>query len=451
MKKEDLRDYQIRLIKEIKERKGILLAVDMGLGKTIACLTAIEEMGNSLKKILIVAPLRVAQTTWPEEFNNWEHLKNLTYTVIKGNPEQRLKCLQSNAKIFIINRENIPWLYEQLGSNFFDCIIWDECSSLKGGKMKTAKGELSRFGALCKMTVNANRVILLTGTPSPNGLQDLWGQIKALMPNSEDFNNYLGKSKNKFLEKYFKNVSFTRDFPMWKPLDGSFEKVMSLIEDLIIKMKSEDYLTLPNFLVINNYITLEQKERKIYQELKNNLITNDQEIVAANPAVLINKLLQLTSGCIYKEDGSYNVYHTQKVDTLKELIEETDENILLFYNFKHEKEQLIKNFKDIRILKTEQDLKDWNAGKIKLLACHPASAGHGLNLQHGGNIMVWLSLPWSLELYQQANKRLHRSGQKNNVKCYHFIMKDTVDQYVLNVLQGKDTAQNILFNLMKGL
>lgn len=430
-----LREYQRYLVNKIKEKNRVLLAVDMGLGKTASCLFAVKEL-TDINKILIVAPLRVAQTTWPDEIEDWPEFKELTYTVIKGKtPAQRLKCLEKNTKIYIINKENINWLLENAKINF-DMIIWDESSSLKNAKKKTPTGNLTRWGACLEFSKKAKRVVLLSGTPTPNGLMDLYGQIGIL-----DFGERLGK-KTHFIEEYFNNIS-RFNYPIYVARNGSYEKVMEKVHDLMVKMKSSDYITLPDFMPIEEKITIDLTE---YKELQKTMVLGD--VIAANKAVLINKLLQLSSGCVYNEDGSYKIYHEEKISKLKELVEENDENILLFYNFKHEKEQLQKHFKDIVFLKDEKQLKDWNDGKIKLLACHPQSAGHGLNLQHGGSVMVWLSLPWSLELYQQANKRLHRSGQQKPVRCYHFICKNTVDEYVYKVLNEKDATQEKILNLV---
>lgn len=450
LNKSNIREYQLNLIKEIKARDKVLLAVDMGLGKTISCLTAVEE-SPEIKKVLIVAPLRVAHSTWPDEFASWEHLNTLTYTVIKGNEKQRLKTLKEDTQFYIINRENMPWLYANCSINF-DMLIWDESSSLKSAKLKTPKGELSRFGALMKMTETIKKVVLLTGTPAPNGLQDIFGQILIV-----DRGATFGKSKNKFLEEYFIDRSHDSTYKIWEPRKSSYKEVMGKIEHLIIKMKSEDYITLPDFLPLNIFVKMDEEQTKLYHKLKEHFILKDangqEEIIATNKAVLTNKLLQICTGSVYREDGTYRTFHTLKLEALKELIEDEEnehENFLIFYNYQHEKEQLEKMFKDIKFL-SDDNLKKWNDKKIKLLACHPASAGHGLNLQHGGSIMVWLSLPWSLELYQQANKRLHRSGQSKAVRCFHILTKNTVDEYILKVLQAKDARQDLIFKLMRGI
>lgn len=457
LNKSNIRDYQLSLIKEIKARDKVLLAVDMGLGKTISCLTAIEE-SPAIKKVLIVAPKTVAETTWPDEFANWEHLKDLTYTVIKGTEKQRLKCLLNDTQFYIIGRDNMAWLYNSCNIDF-DMLIWDESSSLKGAKVKTPTGNLSRFGALMKMTEKIKKVALLTGTPTPNGLEDIFGQILVI-----DRGEALGKSKNKFMEEYFIDRSHDSTYKIWEPRKSSYNEVMGKVEPLIIKMKSEDYITLPEFMPLNIYVEMDKKETELYHKLKEHFILNNDagqaEIVAANKAVLTNKLLQCATGSVYRQDGTYRTFHTLKVDALKDLIEENpNETFLIFYNYKHERDQLEKTFKDILFLKdgdklegwVQQKIKKWNEGKIKLLACHPASAGHGLNLQHGGSIMVWVSLPWSLELYQQANKRLHRSGQLKNVRCYHILTKKTMDEHILKVLQAKDARQDLIFKLMRDL
>ena len=264
----------------------------------------------------------------------------------------------------------------------------------------------------------------------------------------------LGKSKYKFLQEYFIDIS-RADFPIWKPRANSYNEVMGKVEHLVVKMKSEDYLKLPDFISINKTVIMDNEAQELYNKLSNHFVLKEEnniDIVATNPAILLNKLLQLNTGSVYREDKTYRTFHTLKLEALKEIVEDDEnqnENFLIFYNFQHEKEQLQNTFKDVVILDGEKTIKDWNDGKIKFLACHPASAGHGLNLQKGGSIMIWLSLPWSLELYQQANKRLHRSGQKKAVRCFHIITKNTVDEYVLKVLQMKDATQNQIFKLIK--
>lgn len=449
-KRTDLRDYQERLVNEIKQNKKLLLAVDMGLGKTISTLTAIEEMPGEISKVLIVGPKRVATTTWPDEFKNWEHLNDCTFQVINGDENKRLKQLDNNVKYYIINREMIPWLEKQRKQ--FDMIVWDESSSLKAAKMKTPKGALSRFGALFKMSQSVKRVLLLTGTPTPNGVEDIFGQIAIL-----DKGERLGTSKNKFMNEYFNDVSRDPNYSIWKPKHGSYGKIMEKVEDLILKMKSDDYIKLPDFIPIDYKIKLDNKLIKMYDEFANKAIlefSNDDGVIAQNPAVLIQKLLQFASGSVYKEDGTYEIIHEEKMKALREIVnddENKDENFLIFYNFQHEKDGLRREFgKDVTFLDKEGKLiKDWNEGKIKMLACHPASAGHGLNLQHGGSVMVWTTLTWSLELYQQANKRLHRSGQSKPVRCIRLLCSDTVDNIVLQALESKDKLQELVFKLMR--
>lgn len=439
--KNDLRDYQKQMVKVIKEKDKVLLTVGMGFGKTATCLTAIEEMPE-IKRILIVGPLLVAKLGWSDEIKEWEHLKDLDYAFIGGtSPQKRLDCLEKNenTRIHIINRENIVWLFENKLYDY-DMVIWDESSSLKAAKKKTATGNLSRFGALLSFSLKAKKVVLLTGTPAPNGLQDLFGQVFILDQ------NILGKSKYNFLNTYFKDISRSNNFQIWQPLPNSFDTVMKKIEPYVLKLNDETILNLPEKIDIIKYVTMDGKIRKIYDDLKNNLVL-EEGVVAQSPNILINKLLQLTTGNIYLEDGSYKNFHNLKLDVLEEIIDESSENILLFYNYKHEREELAKRFKDVVFLdKDETLIRKWNNGEIKVLAIHPASAGHGLNLQYGGNVSVWLSLPWSLELYQQANKRIHRSGQKNTVRNIHLIIKNTVDEYVYKVLQDKDVTQEKIFN-----
>lgn len=453
LKRTDLREYQERLVNEIKSNKELLLAVDMGLGKTISTLTAIEEMpSDDIKKVLIVGPKRVANTTWPDEFANWEHLNSCTFQVITGDEKKRLKQLDNDVKYYIINREMIPWLHKQ--NKQFDMIVWDESSSLKAAKMKTPKGELSRFGALFEMSRKAKRLLLLTGTPTPNGVEDIFGQIAIL-----DAGKRLGTSKYKFMTEYFNNISRDPNYAIWKPRPNSYNTIMNKVGDLILKMKSDDYIKLPDYIVVDHKIKLDKKLMDMYDKFQLDSVLNFNKdvadgVIADNPAVLIQKLLQFSAGSIYKEDGTYEIIHNEKMLALRDIIESDEnqgENFLIFYNFQHEKDALKREFgNDVTFLDKEGKLiKDWNEGKIKMLACHPASAGHGLNLQHGGSIMVWTTLPWSLELYQQANKRLHRSGQSKAVRCIRLLCHNTVDDNVAMSLVNKDKMQEFVFKLMR--
>lgn len=438
-------DYQKYSIDWIIEKPYCGLLLDMGLGKTVTTLTALNELKYDyleIDKALIIAPLKVAAKTWPDEIQKWDHLKHLRVSTVIGSEKQRIHALNERADIYTINRENIKWLVEYFGTRWpFETVVIDELSSFKDSKSQ-------RFRALRKVRPKMERVIGLTGTPAPNGLIDLWPQIYLL-----DQGERLSKSITRFRELYFTPGQRSGHVVYnWNLKEGAERAIQSGIEDICVSMKSADYLELSER--VDNVIRVEMSEKEVkqYKELEKELIleVDGQDITAANAAVLANKLLQLANGAIYDEEKNVVSIHNEKLDALANVIEEAQgEPVLVFYNFRHDLERIKKRFKFARELKTSQDQDDWNAGEIPLLLAHPQSAGHGLNLQQGGHLIVWYSLTWSLEYYQQANARLMRQGQKNSVIVHHLVTKDTMDERVMKALQNKEIGQNELLEAVK--
>lgn len=427
------------------ERNSIAaLLLDMGLGKTSITLTAINNLlfdYFDAHRVLVIAPLRVAKNTWPEEIEKWSHLSDLKYSVVVGTEKERTSALKENADIYIINRENIPWLVEKSKLPFdFDMVVIDELSSFKNYSSK-------RFKSLMKVRPKVKRIIGLTGTPSSNGLMDLFAEFKIL-----DMGVRLGR----FIGQY-RNAYFTPDkmngpiVYSYKPLPSAEKIIYEKISDITISMKATDHLKMPEFIECETVVQMSEKEKKSYTTLKKELVLSipDGEITAANAASLSNKLSQLANGAIYLEDKEFVTIHDRKLDALEDLIESTNgKPLLVAYWFKHDLERIKERF-DIREIKTSKDIKDWNDGKIPVAVIHPASAGHGLNLQSGGSTLVWFGLTWSLELYQQTNARLYRQGQNDTVVIHHIITKDTIDEDILKALKRKDKTQSSLIDAVK--
>ncbi len=424
-----------------KEKSGLLL--DMGLGKSIITLTAIDDLMFDyfeISKVLVIAPLRVAESTWDEEINKWDHLKGLRLSKILGSEKERIKGLYAPADIYIINRENVVWLVDKLKSSWdFDMIVIDEISSFKSHKSQ-------RFKALRKVRPLVNRIVGLTGTPSPNGLIDLWSQVYLL-----DGGERLGKTITGYRDRYFlpdkrnQHIIFS-----YKLKEEAEDRIYEKIEDICISMKAKDYLNLPER--INNIVSVTLKDKEKYKKLERDLLLELEEgdIVANNAAGLTNKLLQFANGAIYDEDGDVTIIHDDKLNALDDLIEAANgKPVLVFYSFIHDKDRIKARYKSAKILKTAEDIKKWNKGEIEILLAHPASAGHGLNLQSGGHIIIWFGLTWSLELYMQANARLDRQGQKETVIIHHLVAKDTVDEDVIKALENKEIGQEALLQAVK--
>lgn len=436
-------DYQKYAIDFIVDNKVCALLIDMGMGKSSVTLSAIDILikNNKVKKVLVIAPIRVAKTTWPDEIRKWDHLSNLTFSVAVGIEKERKDALRRKADIYIINRENVEWLVNKSGFRFdFDMLVIDELSSFKSWSAK-------RFKSLLKVRPLVDRVVGLTGTPSSNCLMDLWAEYRIL-----DLGQRLGRYITHYREEYFlpdkrnANVIFS-----WKLKPFAEDLIYERITDITISMKAIDYLKMPELIINEVKVDLDEQDKKVYKALKDDMLVDlkGAEIDAVNAAVLSNKLLQMSNGAIYDEDRNVVVVHDKKLDALEDLIEQANgKNVLVAYWFKHDLERIKSRFNCREILK-DSDIRDWNNGLIQVGLIHPASAGHGLNLQTGGSILIWFGLTWSLELYEQTNARLWRQGQKQNVVIHHIITKNTIDEDVMDALKRKEHTQNALIEAVK--
>lgn len=437
-------NYQNYAKNFILAHKVSALFLDCGLGKTITTLTAINELmydSFEISKVLIIAPLRVAQSTWKDEIEKWDHLNLLRYSVAVGDEKERLKALKQTSDIYIINRENVDWLVTKSGIDFnFDMLIIDELSSFKSHISK-------RFKSLLKIRPYFERVVGLTGTPSSNGLMDLWAEFRVL-----DLGERLGRYITHYRNEYFlpdkRNGAVIFSY---KPQPNAEERIYRRLSDMTISMKSTEYLKMPELILNDIEINLDEEDQIKYKKFKKEMVMTiqEKEIDAINAASLSNKLIQLANGSIYDEDRKFYEVHNKKLDKLEEIIESANgKPVLVAYWFKADKERIEKRFK-VREIKTADDIKQWNKGMIDLALIHPASAGHGLNLQSGGSTLVWFSLTWSLELYQQTNARLYRQGQKNTVVIHHLITKNTIDEDIMKSLKRKDKTQEALMRAVK--
>ena len=394
-----------------------------------------------IRKVLIIAPLRVARDTWPAEVEKWDHLRGLTYAVAVGTESERKAALLQKAQVYLINRENVPWLIEDSGLPFnFDMVVVDELSSFKSHQAK-------RFKSLMKVRPGVRRLVGLTGTPSANGLMDLWAEFRLL-----DLGQRLGRFIGNFRNTYF--VPDKRNQQMifsYKPKPGAEEAIYRQISDITISMKNTDYLKLPPLVINEITVKLSETEWQHYQTLKDEMVLslNGKDIDAVNSAVLSGKLLQLANGAVYDENGGVAHIHDRKLDAMEDIIEAANgKPVLIAYWFKHDLKRIRERF-PAEQLDSEESIRRWNAGKIPVALIHPASAGHGLNLQAGGSALVWFSLTWSLELYQQTNARLWRQGQKETVVINHLVAKDTIDEDVMAALAKKETGQAALLQAVK--
>lgn len=434
--------YQAYATEFIVSHPVCALMLDMGLGKTVITLTALWLLALdyfTVGKVLVIAPKRVAEDTWSREFEKWEHLFGLKISKVLGTKQQREVALQSKANIYIINRENVAWLVENYKWDF-DTVVIDELSSFKSNKAQ-------RFKALKKVRPKIKRMIGLTGTPAPNGLLDLWPQINLL-----DMGERLGRFIGGYREQYFlpdkrnQNMIFS-----YKPKEGAEDKIYEKIGDICISMKAIDYLDMPKCIYTKLEVSMNEKEQLLYHQLEKDLVLQigEDELDAINVAALSNKLLQMANGAVYDEQKKVIPIHDKKLEALEDLIEAANgKPLLVAYWFKHDKERIKARF-DVREIDTSKDIADWNEGKIPVALIHPASAGHGLNLQEGGATIVWFGLTWSLELYQQMNARLYRQGQKSTVVIQHIIAEGTVDEDVMAALERKDISQVALINAVK--
>ena len=418
--------------------------LEMGLGKSVISLNAINELMLDyfdVSRTLVIAPLRVANSTWPDEIKKWDHLKHLNYSVVIGSEKERLDALGKPAHIYLINRENVDWLITKSGVPWkFDMVVIDELSSFKSYQAK-------RFKSLLKVRPKIKRIVGLTGTPSSNGLMDLWAEFRLL-----DMGERLGRYITYYRQNFF--VPDKRNQQMifsYKPKDGTEKKIYSLISDITISMKSKDFLKMPECLMNEVIVTLSDKEQKLYDSLKHDMVLSleGNEIDAINAAALSNKLLQMSNGAVYNDDKESLHIHDRKLDALEDLIEGTNgKPVLVAYWFKHDLEKIKDRF-DVREIKSAKDISDWNEGKIPVALIHPASAGHGLNLQAGGSTLIWFGLTWSLELYQQTNARLYRQGQDSTVVIHHILTKGTIDEDVMKALKAKEKIQDALIDSVK--
>lgn len=436
-------DYQKYAIEYIKFHPVTALFLDMGLGKTVMTLTAIRDLmydAFEVQRVLVVAPLRVARDTWPEEIRKWDHLKDLTCSVVVGTVAERRRALQKKADIYIVNRENLAWLYQNSCLDF-DMVVLDELSSFKNAQSK-------RFKAMKAMRPKVKRIVGLTGTPSGNGLMDLWAEFR-LLDMGERLGKYIGQYRSLYFKPDKRNgmVVFS-----YKPLPGAEEVIYHQIADITVSMKANDYLEMPELVSVAKEVTLSEKEKKRYDELKKSLVLElpGGEVTAANAASLTMKLSQMANGAIYTDDKNVVGIHDRKLDALEDLVESANgKPVLVAYWFKHDKERIQKRM-EARELKESKDFADWNAGKIPVALIHPASAGHGLNLQQGGSILIWFGLTWSLELYQQTNSRLWRQGQQSRtVIIQHIVARGTIDERILKALEHKDGTQAALIEAVK--
>lgn len=442
LSRDDMHEYQNKAVSYIKRLKRCALFLDLGMGKTTSTLTAVSDLldGFMVNKVLVIAPLRVANGVWAQESQKWSHLKHLTTNVCTGTERQRIAALSSQSDVYTINRENVPWLVKHFGKKWpFDCVVIDESSSFKNASSQ-------RFKALKKILPETEYMVLLTGTPSPNGLLDLWPQIYLL-----DFGASLGRTMGAYKQRFFESDYMGYKFT---PRVGSDEKIRSLINDFCLSMAAQDYLELPERININVEVELDSKSRKFYEQFEKELLAeldNGEVVEAVNAAVLANKLLQVSNGFTYTDDKqNWQLLHNNKIEALKELVEQNDEPMLVAYNYKIDLERIVEVFPDAVVLDSSPEtIARWDRGEIKMLLAHPASAGHGLNLQAGGSLCVWFGLNWSLELYQQFNARLHRQGQTKPVRIVHIVAKGCIDERVLKVLNNKDVVQSKLLNALK--
>ncbi len=439
----NLHDYQNKAIDFFIENKKVALFLDLGLGKTISTLTAVADLTDScsVNTTLIIAPLRVANTVWAQEAANWEHTKHLKVNICTGSEKNRRAQLHKSADVYVINRENVEWLVNLCGKKWkFDCVVVDESSCFKSPASK-------RWKALRKTIPYTDYTVLLTGTPVPQGLIDLWAQIYLL-----DSGQRLGRNMTAYKHRFFESdyMGYTLTLR-----GGAENKIHKLIEDISLSMEAEDYLELPDRIGIIKSVKLSPKLMKEYKELENDFyleLADGNDIEAVNAAVVSNKLLQFCNGAVFTDDqGNWSEIHKGKIEALKELIDDNpSENILVAYNYKSDRERILKAFPDAVVLDRKGEaVDDWNNGKIKMLLAHPASAGHGLNLQKGGSLMVWFGLNWSLELYQQMNGRLHRQGQTKPVRIVHLVAEGCIDERVVTVLGDKAMTQDRLIAALK--
>lgn len=443
LSRDNLHAYQANAVDYAIENKSCMLALDMGLGKSVSTLTAISDLigAGLVGKVLVIAPLRVCNSVWAQEALKWRHTEHLRVSVATGPVKARTAALFKSADVYVINKENVPWLVAHCGKKWpFDMVVIDESSTFKNAQSK-------RFKALKKMLPTIERMVLLTGTPSPNGLHDLWAQMYLV-----DFGERLGRTLTGFRQRFFDTDYFGHKYELRKGMD---EKIHGIISDKVLHMSADDYLDLPKRIDIVAQVDLGEKPFAAYKDFEKTSfaeLDDGQEVEAINAAVLAGKLMQYANGAMYTDaNGSWVETHNAKLDALADIVDDnTGETMLIAYNFKSDLARLRKKFPQAVVLDKEQSTIDrWNRGEIPMLLAHPASAGHGLNLQSGGALCVWFGMTWNLEYYLQFNARLHRQGQDRPVRIIHLIGKGTIDERVLNVLKSKDATQGALLKALK--
>ncbi len=456
-------DYQSYAIQYIEEHPIAAVFLDMGLGKTSITLTAVQHLlaAGAVKKVLVIAPLRVAQATWPDEIAKWDHLAGLSFAVAVGTPKAREAALRENAAVTIINRENTPWLVRKLGSAWgYDMVVIDELSSFKSWRAK-------RTRALLSVRPRIRRIVGLTGTPSPNGLMDLFSEFRIL-----DQGQRLGRFIGQYRAAYFvPDKSWGGIVVSYQPKLHAEERIYEKIADITISMRAADHLPMPDFVATETVVKLDENERALYKKFRRDLIMTLPPapdaapgsrraaaglVTAGNAAALAGKLVQLANGAVYRDDGTVATVHDRKLDALEDIIEGMNGRpLLVAYWYQHDLRRIEKRLTERRIpfeeIKTAASIAQWNRGEIAVGLIHPASAGHGLNLQAGGSTLAWFGLCWSLELYQQMNARLYRQGQQSTVVVTHIVAEDTIDEHILAALKQKDKTQAALIAAVKAV
>ena len=439
-------DYQKRMIDLVIKKPRLGLFLSMGMGKTVITMTAIQELMYDrfqVSRVLVIAPKRVAEDTWTREHAKWDHLKALRISKVLGSARQRIRALEAEADVYVTGRDNVIWLikyYQHLRRWPFDMIVIDELSSFKNPQAK-------RFRALRKVMPLVDRVVGLTGTPSPNGLMDLWAEIY-LLDQGERLGNTLGAYREKYFRPGARNGYVVYK---WEPFRNAQKEIEDKINDICISMSAADYLTMPKRIDNVIPVRLSPEEAEAYKRMERDqlLRIEGDDITALNAAAVMTKLLQIANGSVYTTEGKTVKIHEAKLEALAEIVDTTDSPVLVFYSYKHDLSAVRSRIKGARVLETEEDIADWNGGKVRVLLAHPASVGYGLNLQDGGHVIVWYGLTWSLELYQQANARLYRQGQEKPVIIHHLIALGTVDEDVMAALRNKNTDQAALLAALK--
>ncbi|WP_105208195.1 SNF2-related protein [Streptococcus suis] len=446
-----LHNYQVVAKDFIIGHPYAAVILDMGMGKTATTLSAVNELmfdRFEVTKVLVIAPLRVANTVWSDEIEQWAELRHLRYSKIVGTPKQRKVALQKDADIYIVNRENLPWLVEQCSPYFkWNMVVIDELSSFKSWQSK-------RFKAFMAMRPYMKRVVGLTGTPSSNGLMDLFAEFKVI-DGGERLGRFIGEFRSRYFEEGRRNGNIVYEYI---PMDYAEYQIQDKISDITISMKALDYLDMPDLISTKKLVRMSEKEKEKYIQFKKEYVLSELdglEVTAANAASLTNKLVQLSNGAVYSGDHTVVSLHEQKLDALEDILESANgEPILVAYWFKHDLARIMSRLEKLKlksqVLKTEEDIREWNKGNVPVGLLHPAGAGHGLNLQKGGHHLVWFGLTWSLELYQQTNARLWRQGQESEtVVIQHIVTEGTIDEEILKALENKDAQQERLIAAVK--